>query len=445
MVIHVNFINFKIPSKTMLDIKNIRENPDAVRKNLARRKDQEVLKKFDEVLKKEALHRTALKQVEALRHQRNEKSQLINTLQKQKKDFKKVILEVKKIKQDLEKKETKLAKIRTELNQQLMRLPNLMHESVPYGKDDHDNKQIRKWGTIKKPSFRLKNHAKLAEDLGIADFERSAKISGAGFYFMIGDLVMLNHALIRFSLDKLISKGFTPIEPPEMMRRKAYEGVTDLADFENVMYKVEGEDEYFIATSEHPITAMLMNETISEDKLPLKFAGLSINFRKEIGSHGIDEKGFFRMHQFWKVEQLVFCKPEDSWKIHEELIKTAESIFKELKLPYKVVNICTGDLGIVASKKYDLEAWMPRSKEYKEVVSCSNCTDYQARRLGIRCRDRQGNNRILHTLNSTAIATSRTIVAILENYQNKDGTVTVPTVLQKYMGGKKKILSQKII
>ncbi|MBU0471886.1 MAG: serine--tRNA ligase [Nanoarchaeota archaeon] len=429
----------------MLDIKQIREQTKQVKENLTRRKDPELLKKLDQVVKKDEKYRQTLYQVEKLRHEKNDKSQEINQLKKEKKDIKKTILEVRKVTQTLAEKEQELIKLKQELTQQLMRLPNIMHESVPYGKDDTENKEIRKWGKPKKFDFEIKNHGELAEQLGIADFERSAKISGKGFYFMLGDLTMLNQALIRYGLEKLMKKGFTPVEPPEMMRRKPYEGVTDLADFENMIYKSEGEDQYFIATSEHPIAAMLMDESISEEKLPLKFAGLSINFRKEIGSHGVDEKGFFRMHQFWKVEQLIFCKPEDSWKIHEEIIKNAEEIYQELDLPYHVVNICTGDLGIVAAKKYDLEVWMPRTKEYKEVVSCSNCTDYQARRLNIKCRDKYGNNRTLHTLNSTAIATSRTLVAILENYQNKDGSITIPTVLQKYMNGKKKITTQKII
>jgi len=429
----------------MLDIRNIRENPTAVKKNLARKKDKEVLKRFETILKKDKGYRKVLHAVETLRHKRNEKSLLINKLKKEKKSFKKVITEVRKINKELEKKEVSLTKFKKQLNKELMRLPNLMHKSVPYGKDDSDNVELRRWGKSKKFVFKLKNHVELAESLGIADFERSAKISGTGFYFMLGDLVLLNQALIRYAMEKLIKKGFIPVEPPEMMRRKPYEGVTDLGDFDTMMYKVEDHDEYLIATSEHPIAAMLMNEIILEEKLPLKFAGLSVNFRKEIGSHGVDEKGFFRMHQFWKVEQLIFCTPEQSWKIHEEIIKNAEEMYKELKIPYRITNICTGDLGIVAAKKYDLETWMPRTKDYKEVVSCSNCTDYQARRLNIRCRDKKGNNRILHTLNSTAIATSRTLVAILENYQNKDGSVSIPTVLQKYMGGKKKILNQKVL
>jgi seryl-tRNA synthetase len=222
-----------------------------------------------------------------------------------------------------------------------------------------------------------------------------------------------------------------------MMRRKPYEGVTALEDFENVMYKIEGEDSYLIATSEHPIAAMLMNETLDEKKLPLKFVGLSSCFRKEIGSHGVDTRGLFRVHQFNKVEQFIFCKPSDSWKLHEELLKNAEHLMQKLKIPYRITSICTGDIGIVAAKKYDVEAWFPRQKAYREVISCSNCTSYQAVRLNIKYLNRSSEKEYVHTLNSTAIATGRTMAAIAENYQNKDGSISVPEVLQPYLGKKK--------
>jgi len=247
--------------------------------------------------------------------------------------------------------------------------------------------------------------------------------------------------LQRFAIDNLVKKGFILVEPPLMLRRKPYEGVTDLGDFETMMYKVEGdkeEDLYLIATSEHPIGAMLMNKVLDSEEMPLKYCGVSACFRKEIGSHGIDEKGLFRVHQFNKIEQFIFCKPEDSWEFHEELIKNAEELFKKLKLPYRVVAICTGDIGIVAAKKYDLEVWMPREKAYKEAVSCSNCTAYQAVRLNIKYNDK-GSKEFIHTLNSTAIATGRALRAIIENYQQKDGSIKVPAVLVPYMNGVKVI------
>ncbi|MBU4242183.1 MAG: serine--tRNA ligase, partial [Nanoarchaeota archaeon] len=316
-----------------------------------------------------------------------------------------------------------------------------LHESVPYGKDDSENKEVRKWGKLKKFDFELKSHVEIVENLGLVDFERSAKISGTGFYILLGDLALLEQAITRFAIDTMLKKNFILLQPPLMMRRKPYEGVTDLEAFEDVIYKIEDEDEYFIATSEHPMAAMYMDETIDESQLPLKFVGSSMCFRKEIGAHGIDTKGLFRLHQFNKIEQFVFCKPEDSWKIHEELLKNAEEVFQALEIPYKIVNICTGDIGTVAAKKYDLEGWSPRQKKYIELCSCSNVTDYQARRLNIKYGKEGGEKQILHTLNSTVVATSRVLVAIIENYQNKDGTVTIPKVLLPYMN-KKKLLKK---
>jgi seryl-tRNA synthetase len=306
------------------------------------------------------------------------------------------------------------------------------------GRDDSENVEIKKVGTPRTFGFELKNHGQLASERGWADFERAAKTSGAGFYFLKGSLVLLDLALQRFALDLLGTKGYTPVIPPYMINRSSYEGVTDLGDFEKVMYKIDGDDAYLIATSEHPIAAMYQDEIFEEKDLPLKLAGISPCFRREIGAHGLDTKGLFRVHQFTKVEQFVFCTPEDSWPILEELLANAEEIFSKLGIPYRVVNICTGDIGTVAAKKYDIEAWMPRENAYKEVVSCSNCTSYQAVRLNIRVRDKTDfeSKRHLHTLNSTAIATSRVMRAILENFQGQDGSVTIPEILRPYMGNR---------
>jgi seryl-tRNA synthetase len=277
--------------------------------------------------------------------------------------------------------------------------------------------------------------------LDIIDIERAGKIAGARFFYLKREAVLLDMALMSFALEEMRRKGYTLIEPPCLMRRKPYEGVVSLSDFEDVLYKVENEDLYLIATSEHPMAAMFMDEVLKSEELPLKLAGMSTVFRKEAGAHGKDTRGIFRTHQFNKIEQFIFCKPEDSWRIHEELIQNAEEIAKKLGLPYRVVNSCTGDIGTVAAKKYDIEAWMPAQNAYREIVSCSNCTDYQARRLNIKYREKEGEapKGFVHTLNSTAIATGRTIVAILENYQQEDGSVVVPKVLGKYVGGIEKI------
>ena len=423
----------------MLDIKLFRENPDVIRKDLEKRKDTEKLKLVDRVIELDKNKRALLVDVQELQKKRNDASSEINNAKKEGKDVKKLILKIKAIPSEIEGIEKKMNKLDEELKQCLYQIPNILHSSVPYGKDDSENEVLKKSGKLKKQDFELVPHHMLAEKLGLVDFDRARKIAGAGFYFLKGDLALLNQALIRFAVDSLLKKGFTLIEPPHMMNREAYEGVTDLTAFEEMLYKVENHDAHLIATSEHPLTAMFMNEVLEEKEMPVKFLGVSHCFRKEIGSHGIDEKGLFRVHQFQKVEQIVICKPEDSWKIHEELLKNAEELFSALELPYRVVNICTGDIGIVAAKKYDIEVWMPRTQEYKEVVSCSNCTEYQARRLNIKVGKHGGNKEFVHTLNATAVATSRVLVAILENYQNKDCSVAIPKVLIPYMNGKKKL------
>lgn len=419
----------------MLDIRLFRENPSIIRKNLKRRKDEANLKLVDLVIKKDEEYRKTLQQVEKLRHRRNEVTSDINQLKKAGKSAAKQIKEAKSIPDKISQKEDKLNKIKQELKSYLMGMPNIMHESVPIGKDESDNVPIKKWGKLPKHKHDLISHGELAERLGIADFRKAGKVSGAGFYYLLGDLARLNQALISFSLDFMEKKGFRMVIPPLMLRRDAYEGAVDLADFENVMYKVADEDLYLIATAEHAIAAYLKDEVISKDKLPLLYYGLSPCFRKEIGSHGVDTKGLFRVHQFWKVEQFVYCLPEESWLWYEKLIKNSEEIFQALELPYRIVNICTGDLGSIAAKKYDLEVWMARQKQYQEACSCSNCTDYQARRMNVRYED-QGSRKLVHTLNNTALATSRVMVAILENNQNADGSVEIPKVLQPYMGKK---------
>jgi len=324
-----------------------------------------------------------------------------------------------------------------------MRLPNILHESVPKGRDDHDNVPVRHWGKIPKYPFKPKNHLEIAQELGLIDSERAARVAGAGFFYLKGDLARLDYAIMQLAMDFLTKRGFAVVEPPFMMSRKSYEGVTSLDDFESVMYKIENEDLYLIATSEHPMAAMFMNETLELKDLPLKFCGVSPCFRKEVGSHGKYTKGLFRMHQFNKVEQFVFCHPRDSWKIHEELQKNSDDLYKALELPHRVVNVCTGDIGELAAKKYDTEVWMADG-EYREIGSNSNCTDYQARRLGIKFREKEGQAPagFVHTLNNTALATSRVMVALLEVHQQKDGSVLIPKALRPYMGNQHKLVKR---
>ncbi|MAE13610.1 serine--tRNA ligase [Candidatus Woesearchaeota archaeon] len=426
----------------MLDMKFIREEKDLVKKDLEKRQEKDKLLLLKNLLKKDEEWRKLKKEVDELRHRRNQISQQINKLKKEGKKAEKELKEAKAIPKKIIDTESKTDLLRKEMHDIQMRLPNIMHESVPYGKDDTENKVVRTWGKIKKPAFELKPHGELMEELGVAEFDRAAKISGKGFYYLLGDLVLLDQALLQFAISKLVKKGYTPVQPPYMMRTEAYEGVIDLADFETMMYKIQDQDLHLIATSEHPMGAIFMNEVLEPKKLPIKLGGISPCFRKEIGSHGVDEKGIFRVHQFNKIEMFIFCKPEDSWKHHEELIANAEEIFQELELPYRIVNICTGDLGIVAAKKYDLELWMPREEKYKEAVSCSNCTAYQATRLNIRYRTGEG-NKFVHTLNSTLVTDTRPLRAIFEHHQNKDGSVNIPKALHPYMYGKKKITLQR--
>jgi len=419
----------------MLDIRLIRTNPEIVIKDLKKRGAVDKLKLVDELIAYDKKMKDITKKADELKHERNVITKEIAELKTKGKPTESKIKTMKEIPKKIKELDEKIYDISKRQEAILMRLPNILHESVPVGKDDSENKEIRKWGVPKKFDFKPKDHIDIGFDLDLIDIERAAKISGTRFYILKNDLVRLEFALMKFGLDFMNKKGFSIIEPPFMIRRKPYEGVTDLGDFGDVIYKIDGEDLYLIATSEHPMASMHMDEVITEKDLPLKYAGISPCFRKEAGAHGRDTKGIFRVHQFNKVEQFVFCKPEESWSWHEKLIKNAEEFFQLLELPYRVVSICTGDIGSVAAKKYDIEVWLPGQNKWREVVSCSNCTDYQARRLNVRYRKNPGDPaHFVHTLNSTLVATQRALVAILENFQQKDGSILVPKALQPYAG-----------
>ncbi|MGB8781103.1 MAG: serine--tRNA ligase [Candidatus Bathyarchaeia archaeon] len=429
----------------MLDIKLIRENPELIRNNLRKRADPDNLKMLDGLIDYDRKWRQYLTELNNLRHERRQITATIAEAKKKGTDSSSEMLKAKDVDAKITKLEKQVTECEEKVHEYLMRLPNLLHETVPLGKDENDNVEIRKWGDIPKFAFPVKDHMDLGLSLGIVDVERAGKIAGARFFYLRRDAVLLDMALVNLALEEIGKKGYTPIEPPFLMRRRPYEGVVALSDFEDVLYKVEGEDLYLIATSEHPMAAMFMDEVLKAEDLPLKLVGISTNFRKEAGAHGKDTRGIFRTHQFNKVEQFVFSRPEDSWAIHEELIRNAEELVQKLGLAYRVVNVCTGDMGTVAAKRYDVEAWMPAQNAYREIISCSNDTDYQARRLNIRYREKEGAapKGFVHTLNSTALATGRTIVAIIENYQQKDGSVIVPEALRKYMGDIKKIAPKR--
>lgn len=419
----------------MLDIRFIRDNIDLIRENLKRRRDDEKLKEFDHLLGLDERVRTLKRDIQDLRTQRNKLSREIGEFKKSGKDDSSLVKKVNAINKKINAVEEETTECESQLKKIQMSIPNLLHESVPYGVDEEDNEVVKEWGGKPEFAFESHSHVDLLDTLDIGDIPRAARLAGSRFYYLKNELVLLDIAMQQMALEMLIKRDFGPIYPPFMMRREPYEGVTDLADFENVMYKIEGEDLYLIATSEHPMAAMYMGEIFEPTDLPLRLAGVSACFRKEAGSHGKDTKGIFRVHQFNKVEQFVFSLPEESWNIHEELIKNEEDFVQALKLPYRIVNACTGDIGIVAAKKYDLEYWFPGQQTYREGGSCSNCTAYQATRLNIKYRLKKGGTEkgFLHTLNSTMMANPRTMVAIIENYQKEDGSVEIPKALHKYL------------
>lgn len=421
----------------MLDVERLRTDPEKTEENLRRRQHPPYLLWFAEARARDAEWRTALAEADGLRRRRNELSRSIAEARKTGTASPEADAEAKQIPEAMRTIEARESTLLEQRDALLRRLPNLMDDSVPLGKDDSENVVVASWGEARPGRPGLKPHGDFLEELGMADFTRAQRASGAGFYYLRGGIVLLDLALQRFALDLLVERGFAPVIPPYLLRRAPYEGVTDLADFENVMYKIDGEDLYLIATSEHPLAALYLGEILDEARLPIRLAGVSPCFRREIGGHGVDQKGVFRVHQFQKVEQFVFSRPEESPAVHEELRANAEEVFRRLGIPYRVVNVCTGDLGTIASKKYDVEAWFPRQGKYREVVSCSNCTDYQARRLGIRMgKAGRPGKQVPHTLNSTAVATSRALAAIVEQYQQPDGSLEVPSVLRPYMGGR---------
>jgi len=421
----------------VIDIELVRREPENVEENLGRRRNPAYLQLLVEVRAKDTAWRESVREADRLRALRNTLGQKVAAARKAGERTDELLEESKAVPEALREVEAKEALLRQQRDDLLRRVPNLLDPSVPYGENDRENVVVASWGSPAGPGAATRPHGETLEDLGFADFDRARRASGAGFYYLKGPLVLLDLALQRFAVDFLVERGYTPVLPPLMLRREPYEAVTDLADFQNVMYKVEGDDLYLIATSEHPLAALYQGEILDEGSVPIRLVGISPCFRREIGGHGVDQKGLFRVHQFTKVEQFVFCRPEDSGALHEELRGNAEEIFRRLEIPYRVVNVCTGDVGTVAAKKYDVEAWFPRQQAYREVVSCSNCTDYQARSLGIRLgRAGRPGKVVPHTLNSTAVATSRALAVLVEQYQLGPSRIEVPKVLRPYLGGR---------
>jgi seryl-tRNA synthetase len=422
----------------MLDSKLLKENPQAVRDMLDRRNMSDF--PLDELISLDKSRRELITRTQELRKKKNMLSEAVASKKKSKQDASSELAQMKEVSAGLGQTESEMTLAGEKFNELLMVLPNMLHESVPTGKDESANVMVRQNGSPRKFDFTPRDHVDIATALDLVDLERAAKVSGARFYFLKNELVKMNHALVQFALDFLSGHGYAPVQPPYMIRKEPMAGAVILGDFQDVIYKVEGEDLYMIGTSEHAIASMHMDEIMDGKKLPIKYAGFSPCFRKEAGAHGKDMKGIFRVHQFEKVEQFVYCRPEESWKEHEKMLALSEEFYSKLGIPYRVMLLSSGDTGKISAKTYDIEAWMAGQNAYREIVSCSNCLDYQARRLAIRFRDKTNEEtRFLHTLNSTLVATERTMVAILENYQTSSGTVEVPEALQGYMGGIKEI------
>ncbi len=432
----------------MIDINLIREKPEFVKENIKRKDQNEKLVFVDKIRELDKEWRELKGRLDDLRHFKNKLSEEINFARKSGNNelFQKKIKEAKELPEKISSLELKTELLEKEIKELMFKIPNIISKQTPKGKDEFENVEIKKVGKIPKFNFEPKNHVELLENLGLVDFEASSKVAGNGFYYLKNELAILNQALIQFTLDLMIKKGYSYIEPPLMLHKKEIYASMDKKAIEQSVYSIKDEDLNLIGTSEQSILAMHSNKLFKEIDLPKKYFSYSMCFRKEVGAHGINEKGLWRTHQFNKVEQFIFCKPEDSEKYYEELFKNSEEILKTLELPFRILEICTGDLADWKYRSADFEVYRPTTKEYGEVMSLSNCTDYQARKLDIKSINNVGDKKIVHTLNDTAMATSRILVVLIENNQDKDGSIKIPKALWKYTGfkiikSKKKIVS----
>ena len=415
----------------MIDPKLLRENPLVIKDMLKRRK---VEYPFSKLLDLDKKRRELIVETQNLRHRKNTLSQTIAKKKKNQEIVNKELDEMKNVGELMHSLEGEKNRVEKRYSELIYSIPNILNESVPTGNSEKDNIVIRMHDDYIKSGLKI-DHVNLANSLGLIDMERAAKISGARFYFLKNELVKMNQALINYALDFLAEHGYQLIQPPFMLRIDAIKGSIIMDDFKDVIYKIENEDLFLIGTSEHAMASMHMDEILDSRKLPLRYASISPCFRKEAGAHGKDMKGIFRVHQFEKVEQFVISDSLNSFDEHEKMLNITERFYQNLEIPFRVVLLCSADTGKVSSKTYDIEAWMPGQNQYREIGSCSNCIDFQSRRLSIRHREKvTEETRLVHTLNSTLVATERTMVAILENYQTNNRTIIVPNVLRKYMG-----------
>jgi len=418
----------------MLDLRFIRANLDAVKHMLKNRRNDLDISVFEAIDKK---RREILPTLESLRHRKNKVSEEIAQMKKQRQDASGLIGEMKKVSVEIKEMEVALSQVDEDLKPFLMVIPNMPHESVPEGASSEDNAVIRTWGTIPAMDFEALPHWDIGEKLGILDFAAASKVAGSRFALYRSAGALLERALISFMLDiHTREHGYTEVLPPFMVNSASMTGTGQLPKFKEDLFKIEGWDLFLIPTAEVPVTNIHRDEVLAEESLPIHYVAYTPCFRSEAGSYGKDTRGLIRQHQFNKVELVKFCKPEDSYRELEALTRNAETILQRLELPYRVVALCTGDLGFASAKTYDLEVWLPGQALYREISSCSNFEDFQARRAGIRFKRKgAGGNELVHTLNGSGLAVGRTLVAVLENYQQKDGTVLIPRVLQSYMGG----------
>ena len=416
----------------MLEPKIIKDEPEKIRKML---KDRAVDFDFDKMLELGKKRRSLMQETDELRKKRNQMSIAIGKAKKSNEDASKLLSEMGEISKELDDLEQSQKSIESSYTNLAFSIPNMIHKSVPIGPDESANVEVRKWGETPKFDFDIKGHEEIAEKLDILDIQRASKIAGARFYYLKGDLVKLANAITSFAFEFLSEKGYKLIQPPYMINRKSMEGAVIAEDFEDVIYKIQDDDLYLIGTSEHAIVSMYSDEILEGKSLPDRFGSISPCFRKEAGAHGKDQKGIFRVHQFEKFEQFVFSKPEDSDMEQDKMIGNAEEFYQKLEIPHRVILLSSGDMGKVAAKTFDIEAWMPGQNAYREICSVSNCNDFQARRLKIRFRDKTNEEtQYVHTLNGTLVAIERTMVAIIENFQTNDGHIKIPKVLQKYFG-----------
>ena len=426
----------------MLDIKFVRENPEKVKENIKKKFQEHKLELVDKVLKLDSEYRDIKVKADTLRNERNTTSDQIGSLMREGKKEEGLSLKEKvtKINEELEELEEKEETLSNEIKEIMMKIPNIIADDVPVGKDDSENVDEEHFGNPKVPNFEIPYHADIMASFNGLDKESAARVSGNGFYYLIGDIARLHSAVLAYARDFMIDKGFTYAIPPFMIRSDAVDGVMSFEEKEAMMYKIENEDLYLIGTSEHSMIAKFKGQILDEKTLPITMTSYSPCFRKEVGAHGIEERGVYRIHQFEKQEMIVICKPEESEEWYNKMWRFSVELFRSLDIPVRKLVCCSGDLADLKYRSCDIEAFSPRQNKYFEVCSCSNLTEAQARRLNIKYKDENGNKEFAHTLNNTVLATPRMLIAFLENNLNEDGSVNIPEVLRPYMGGKDKII-----